>query len=206
MKTVGKIMCLLLLASLPSTAQTDKGRWQVAAQLSNLSYLTNSSSHYTTFTGTLSPSVGCFLAKNLLVGVGLPVTTSSTSYDIASAFKETRVGVGLAPFIQYYLGNSALKPYIGGSYSYSFDNYTFRYEKPSSSYSKKGSSSAFIPTIGLAYYLNKTIGLNAGLLYSVGTVELDGPTINTPTVIIEASKSDIQSLALSFGVQVTLGK
>lgn len=204
MKTIGKIICLVVMPYLTATAQTDKGRWQVAAQLSNLSYQSNSSSQYTTLSATLTPTVGCFLAKNILVGIGVPLTLETT--NVSNAFGETRSGIGLAPFIQYYIGQSALKPYIGGSYSYSFDKYRFDYGNSSGSYAKKGSSSAIVPTIGLAYFLNKSVALNAGLMYSVGTVELNGPSTNTPTVIIDASKSDIQSLSFGFGVQIALGK
>lgn len=207
MKTNRKFVCLLLLCSITSTAQvvqTDRGRWQVALQLSNLSYQSTSSTNFISSAGTLTPSVGYFFVKNLLVGVGIPLSISTIKSP--NAFNDTKSGIGFAPFFQYYIGSAILKPYVGASYSYSFDNYKFRYENPRSTYSKEGTSNAFIPTIGLAYFVNQNVALNAGIVYSVSTVELNGPTVTTPTVIIEASKSEVRSLSLSFGVQVAIGR
>lgn len=85
MKLFVATLFLLLAFTLISHAQTQKGTWQLSANLNNLSYI-RSNPYTGTFTGTLVPSAGYFLVNNLVLGV----------FD----YKTLSFGVG----VQYLIG------------------------------------------------------------------------------------------------------
>jgi outer membrane protein len=187
-----------------ATAQTEKGRWTVGTEAGNLIY--RNQNFNKTFSADLTPSAGYFLANGLLVGTGLPI---SFTHQTASSFisKYTGTGIGLSPFIRYYFGPSRLKPYAGLSYSYI--RVSRQYVTPGGDASGKGYSTVFAPTVGLAYFINRTVALNAGLNYTSATSDTPGLRFSgqpnpTPSVIM--LKSNDKSLSLAVGFQLFFGK
>ena len=119
----------------------------------------------------------------------------------------TTTGIGLSPFIRYYFGASALKPYAGLSYSYVRNGN--RFETPFGDASGKGYSTNLSPTIGIAYFINRNIALNAGLNYNIQTNETSYLQLvgsPQPTPAVTTTKSDYKSLSLSIGFQLFFGK
>lgn len=78
---------------------------------------------------SFSPSVGMFVADNLLVGIGVPFSVDRIRVDGAggqSTTKTSQVSLGFAPFVRAYLSSTRLRPYVGltalySSYSYKQD-------------------------------------------------------------------------------------
>lgn len=163
---------VLLLSYTMSLAQTEQGRWQVGTQIGDLSYVDNGTGGSKRFSGSLVPSAGYFIAKNLVVGAGVPLSLSSNrSQDAASVYggneaKSTITGLGVAPFVRYYVGDAKLKPFLGLSYSYILSNANYQSYTGAKS-SAQGHTSVVTPNLGLAYFITRNIALNATLGYNV---------------------------------------
>lgn len=117
---------LLLLAGLAglasaAQAQTERGTTLIGLSASNMSYGRSADHTFRQYSGTLTPTVGRFVADNLLVGLGVQVghrysqstysglffpsvVSSSVAYDKIT-FSERRWSAGLAPYARYYFLN-----------------------------------------------------------------------------------------------------
>ncbi|WP_460985256.1 outer membrane beta-barrel protein [Spirosoma fluminis] len=203
MKKILLTAVFLCIVSWVASAQTETGRWMVGVSVGSLTYQDQPSTGYKTFSVSLSPSAGYFVMDNLLVGTGLPLSVSTSKTDNPGLLlKTTTTGIGLAPFVRYYFGESKLKPYIGVSYSYTANHYTYktRLDKASGS----GHTSLLVPGIGLAYFINRNIALNAGLNYTIQTTQT--PYIQlAPAPTIINSSSDFKLITLGVGFQLFLG-
>ncbi|WP_128543923.1 hypothetical protein [Larkinella soli] len=112
---------------------------------------------------SFSPSIGLFVADNLLVGIGVPFSLDRISADGASGqstTKTSQISLGFAPFVRAYLSSTRLRPYVGltalySSYSYKQD--PFPREKINSTIS--GTLHG-----GLAYLLGRHFIAEANLL------------------------------------------
>ncbi len=101
-----KSLCILLLmiaSLLVATAQTEKGRWMVGADVGNLSY--SSQYEYRSFSGNFLPSVGYFVANNLVAGAGVPVSFATGSSEVRD-IRSKSTSIGLSPFVRYYYWQS----------------------------------------------------------------------------------------------------
>jgi outer membrane protein len=148
--------------------------------------------------------VGYFIRNNLLIGMGLSLAlNSSHPFDLLD---KRQVGIGPAPFVQYYIGASNLKPYLGVAYSYSYDQYRYKFPTAGGSSTRKGYSETLTPTLGLAYFLNERVALNTGLSYNFRTRTVNAPNVITPQTILVTSESESQFLSVGFGIQVFLGR
>ncbi|RYF66439.1 MAG: PorT family protein [Cytophagaceae bacterium] len=142
-----------------SLAQTEKGRWQVGAQVGNLTY-----QRYKVYDGhslsvNLTPSVGYFVAKNLLAGVSVPFSNTSNSYQAGPSDYNNR-SIGIGPFIRYYVGNSSVKPFAGIGFTYNAT--AIRYESllNLNDIKLKGSSTNLVPAVGAAWFINHNVLLS----------------------------------------------
>ncbi|QHV97260.1 porin family protein [Spirosoma endbachense] len=152
------LVLLLFFSSLATMAQTEKGRWTIGAQVGNFQYSTQN--EYYSFSGSLSPYAGYFVAKNLTIGAGIPLSLATHKYY---DYHSNNTGIGISPNVRYYFGNANLKPYAGLQYSYSRTHQRTR--TGSQDTDANGFASSFSPSIGLAYFLNHTVALNIGLNY-----------------------------------------
>ncbi|RAK00056.1 outer membrane protein with beta-barrel domain [Larkinella arboricola] len=95
--------------------QTTKGRWVVGGtfQVETMGETINRPGAETdrSNTFTLSPSIGWFVKKNLLLGVAVPLALSSS--DDGSTFV-----YGINPYIKKYISDNRLRPYVSGDLSY----------------------------------------------------------------------------------------
>ncbi|MBC3788961.1 outer membrane beta-barrel protein [Spirosoma utsteinense] len=202
MKTTVCTILLVLTGLSVAIAQTEKGRWTVGAAVGNLSYQDQYA--YKTFSANLTPAAGYFLATGLVIGTGIPLSFERQKGN-GFATKYTATETGLSPFVRYYMGSAALKPYVGVAYSYTrLDRH---YNLSNTVISGKGHSSAIAPTVGIAYFINRNVALNAGLNYNIETNEipfLSFADSSAPAIFAQRSKD--KSFSLNIGFQLFFGK
>ncbi len=156
---IGFILTITLPAS--TQAQTEKGRWLIGTQFSSLTYQKQESG-YRSLTGSIIPSAGYFIANGLAIGAGIPFSFSATKYGESYPnfynLRQNGNAIGLAPFVRYYIGPTKLKPFMGIAYSYSHTTSKYKTGTATESISKtSGYATALTPTIGLAYFVTRTL-------------------------------------------------
>ena len=206
MKQIILIVALILITTSLTWAQTDKGRWLVGTQLGDFSYQDQNNQRF--FSASLTPSAGYFMANGLLIGVGVPLSVSSSKYSqilypdpTISRITNTSTGYGLSPFIRYYLGSSKLKPYLGVGYTYGLTQSKSTATSTLLAQSK-GHYSVITPTLGVAYFVSRTVALNAGLEYNI---RKDKTEYSVP-VSRGTTESDSKLFTLGIGFQLFFGQ
>ena len=214
MRTITFTGILIIIGVTLAAAQTERGRWQIGTQIGDLNYVDNGTVGTKRFSGSLEPNAGYFIAKNLVLGVGIPLSLSTTreqgsaSVYTGSETKSTISGLGIAPFVRYYLGNAKLKPFLGLSYSYVLSNANYQFATTPYSLAKstaQGYTNVITPTLGLAYFVTHSVGLTATLGYRVQSqsgsflVASAGGVDPTPAVTTK-------SLNFSLGFQLFFGR
>ena len=207
--TLITLLSLLWLAY-GASAQTEKGRWTVGAQIGTFTY--QDQFGVRAFSGNLTPSAGYFVADGLAIGTGIPFSFSSQNGTGVSIYGYNASGtsIGLAPFVRYFIGKARLKPYLGLSYSYSRSNSkNTQHDAIGTTDSRaEGHSTAFIPTVGVAYFFTRNLALNAGLNYNVnhqeGQVTYATTLPTTPSPSSYGYNSKTGSLAI--GLLIVVGK
>ncbi len=203
MKTIVFTLALVLSGFLVVMAQTEKGRWTVGAQVGNFQYSTQNG--YNSFSGSLSPSAGYFLANNLLIGAGVPLSLTTNKFSNPSGdvlYKSTEIG--LSPYVRYYVGSGKLKPYVGVSYAYSMTRQ--RTDMDYQTLKTSGFTSSVIPTVGIAYFINRSVALNAGLNYVWSRFGNGTQAYDVSGNPIEKATYTSKYLSLGIGFQIFLGK
>ena len=209
MRTIGFTGIVMMLSYTLSLAQTERGRWQVGTQTGDLSYVDNGTRGSKLFSGSLVPSAGYFIAKNLVVGAGLPLSLSSRrtqdAFSVNGAYesKSTITGIGIAPFMRYYLGEAKLKPFLGLSYSYVLNR--ANYQSYTGVKSSEGHTSVITPNLGLAYFITRNIALNATLRYNVQS-QSSYFLVPSPSGVDTGPAVTTKSLDFGLGFQLFLGK
>ncbi|MVM37263.1 outer membrane beta-barrel protein [Spirosoma sp. HMF3257] len=172
---------LLVLIQFSVNAQTEKGRWNAGVSVGQFSYQKADLGNF--FSGSLTPTAGYFVAPNLLLGAGIPLSYNTQRYLSPVVNQKTRsFTVGVSPFARYYIGAAKLKPNIGFSFSYSHNNYYSTGSTNSSSLESVATTNAITitPSVGLAYFLSQSISLDARLNYNwYKSMLRDGSTRDT---------------------------
>ena len=194
---------LLLFLHLTAQAQTEKGRWTAGVSVGSFSYQSNKSGH--NFSSNLSPSVGLFIMPNFLVGLGVPLGFSSSKYTITNSFaKNTNTRVGLSPFARYYFGTSSLKPLVSLAVAYEYLNLSAE-STPDLVFTTKGSMLQVTPAVGVAYFINRSISLDALLGYNWDKTKLKGSgTSSIPYT--DSSEYITRNATLTIGFNIFFGQ
>jgi hypothetical protein len=208
-------LLILSLLARPANAQLEKGRWQLGYDLNQLSYQKEAARNTST-KFLVRPSVGYVPAKNLLVSLGIPLGFSNSSVFLGSLdgssngpqlyFIERHVSLGLSAAMRYHFGGSALRPFVGFSYSYLFNKNTYGIEGLNGRDTANDKSSLFTPSIGLMYSVNRRVGIVANVNYLITDNHLDQLVIPGSQSTAYISRPDTKSLSLGLGVQLFLGK
>jgi len=148
------LLFLLSFVQSVAQAQTEKGRWTAGVNIGSFTFRKNNS------TINLAPAAGYFVAPNFVVGTGVPIIINRS--DEGSDFYRSSA-IGIAPFVRYYIGQSRLKPYLSFSYSYSFVRQRYNFTGALPVPDEKGHNRDTSPSIGLAYFINRNVALNADL-------------------------------------------
>jgi len=203
MKAILFTLALLVTTISTSLAQTEKRRWTVGAQVGDFYYSTQNG--YTSFSGSLSPSAGYFVANNLVVGTGVPLSlTTNKLADPNGDVRNTSTSIGLSPYVRYYVGSHKLKPYVGLSYAYSSTKR--RADMGYQTLKSGGFTSTVSPTIGAAYFINRSVAINAGLNYIWERFNNGSTVYDVNGNLIEDTTFTSKYLSLSIGFQFFLGK
>ena len=180
------IFLLVLISSVPAqnkllsarqSAPITAGKWLVGLESGHLLALKRSKPTVDgLYPRTIMPAVGYAILNNLVVGIQTPVglasasgvyyagAGSATSPGVYNTFR-TLSQVGISPYAQLYFGKAALKPYIGGSYSYSFQRLQFNIPDVSVYLHQRGSEAELGIFAGLAYFITPRFGVDARLSY-----------------------------------------
>jgi len=154
---------------LPLRAQTDQGSMLVGGSAS-LDYTVQSNNKV--FNASLSPQGGYFVIDNFAVGLRMPLglqsisskAAASSGSEIESNTLTYRVGIG--PFVRYYFGKSAIRPFVNGGADY---QYSRTREKDSFSEQRRvqrQDSYSVFGGAGMAYFISQFVGLETQLSYT----------------------------------------
>lgn len=191
------LTALLGFAYLTTMAQTERGRWTPGLTIMKLSS-EGENAQYRIHDLSLTPSAGYFVIRNLLVGTGIPVSHHSEKFgnDLIN-FKLSATRIGISPFARYYVSSSKLKPYIGFGFSFAREtqksiNSTQNNENTES----KLNILSVSPSLGVAYFINKTISIDAQLAHSWNSNRY----VSRYPVITDPSFFNFKSQSLTFGI------
>lgn len=193
------LVALLLLIHFSVLAQTEKGRWMAGIGIGSFGYQSNQAGH--SFSSNLSPLAGRFIAPNFLVGVGLPLSFSSSKYVLST---NTNVSVGVSPFTRYYFGSSSLKPLVSLSIAYEYLRMKSE-STPDHLSITTGNTLQVSPALGLAYFINRSISLDALLGYNWASSTLTGSD-HTGVAYNESSTYTNKNATLTVGFNVFFGQ
>ena len=149
----------LVLTSASLSAQVEKGKYFVggAADISG-SYTGKNS----TFNMSLSPQFAVFVVNGFAIGGRYSFGVGSThNYDFSKHeyVNTTTFSSGIGPVVRYYIGKKPLKGLVSANANY-LTTTTLR----KSSVSGNTGFNA-MGLVGIAYFFNEHIGLEAGLYY-----------------------------------------
>lgn len=213
-KTLHIIMLLSICSSIQ--AQTQKGRWQVGMQVGNITYQDHGQSASKSWSVRFTPAAGYFVAKNLVIGTGIPLSINYASVGQSGSYYQGddvfNTSLGLSPFIRYYVGETRLKPYLGVSYSYLYKTYKYSHSTfPIADISTTTYSTVIAPSIGLAYFISPQIAFNIDLSYNISQDQMPSFRYeNTASpvwdVIIEKNLTESKFVSAEIGFQLYFGK
>jgi len=169
MRKVIVTLVMLVMGSALAQAQTEKGRWTVGAQVGNLGYSGSSEPFRSrSFSMSLSPSAGYFVAKNLVIGASVPISYSYGSNDVPNNDRSefSGFGVGLAPFARYYVGAAKLRLFLSASVD--FQQFWLSSTRFGAREAQRSNFNATNYSVGggAAYFINNTVSLDASLNYT----------------------------------------
>lgn len=184
-------------------AQTEKGRWTAGATVGNFTY--SKKDAYRSFSASLTPLAGYFVANNLEVGTGVPLSVNTSKYVNPNGdAKNSGTSIGLSPYVRYYFGPAKLKPFVGLAYGYSWTS--IRNRDSGQDTKGKGFTSTLTPTVGVAYFINRSVALNASLNYISQRYRTAYVSYNSGGTPIEVPVSTSNYMSLGIGFQIFLGQ
>jgi hypothetical protein len=157
-KTFLPFFMLLFAACLAASAQTERGNIMIGGNM-NLRIPTNDGETVQQSYLSLTPNVGFFLADNVALGFGLPI--SSNRYrDNRTGYTSRSSSFGFAPFGRYYFGASNIKPFLEGRFGIEH----FKSEETGKAGNRD--EALFVGFgAGLAMFLNEHVALEPKLSY-----------------------------------------
>jgi hypothetical protein len=198
-------------------------RWIAALETDKLFLLNqNDGPGSDDFRRTVMPSIGYGVTRNLVVGIGFPLSYSSRSgtyYSSAGmpggggtfATITTPAQVGVSPFVQLYLGQGRLKPYVGAGFQYTYQLLGFSVREISLYRKQEGHSMEGRAFVGLTYFVLPRFGIDTQLRY--GWQGGEHPYFVFPNLLTSGGYSSTysytgQTLSANIGIRyiLTTGK
>ncbi|ADB37975.1 hypothetical protein [Spirosoma linguale] len=159
-----------------AATKTSVGRWAVAIETDNLLLLQKvdgPGDDY--YLRKIVPGIGYFATNTLLLGVGVPLGLSPRNGTYYSSGINGQAGVysstisptqiGIAPFVQQFLGKGKVKPYVGASYRYTHQQLNFSIRELSVYLKQTGNESELSVFTGLTYLITPKLGIDVKLRY-----------------------------------------
>jgi outer membrane protein W len=169
MKKTLLLLTVFLLMFFPVLAQTDKGSWLMGGS-AGLDYTVQTSGR--TLNASLSPQTGYFLADNFALGLRLPLGLQSNYTETLSADgiqTENRTltyRAGIGPFVRYYFGKSAIRPFINAGTDYQFSRTRIAVNGSEQARIRVEDSYSISGGAGMAYFISQFVGLESQLGYT----------------------------------------
>ncbi|QIP15106.1 hypothetical protein G8759_22015 [Spirosoma aureum] len=185
MKNIFLILSLLGITSLLRAQQTTQnqelttrqsvGHWVVELETDNLFLLKNMVGIDDYFLRKIIPGVGYLATKNLWVGIAVPIGWAPQKGTYYSDGIATQAGVyttaispkqiGIAPYVQQFFGKGKIKPYVGASYRYTYQQLDLSIRDLSIYLSQTGHESELSVFAGLTYSITPRFGIYGKLRY-----------------------------------------
>jgi len=170
--------CLLATVSL-LPAQTEKGMFVIGGN-TNISEAIKGTSN--TFSLALQPTFGAFVVNNFALGgiysfsaSGARTLNASTDIRTTTTTFNTLVG----PFLKYYFGKKAMKPFISTNAGYTVFTQIRSNNVPNSSASLTNYDGFSVSgSAGIAYFLNPHISIESALYITASGYQTQLPTTN----------------------------
>lgn len=174
--TLAHIACAQSTSTTSTTKVNPSSRhWVIGVETDNLAVLKKVRIVNEDFQRRLIPTVGYKVTPNLVLGVGIPLGLapyqgtyySSGTVGAAGAYPTTLSPkqIGLAPFIQQFIGRGKLRPFFGASYRYSYQQLDFSVRELSVHLKQTGNESELALFGGLTYWVTARLGLDVKLRY-----------------------------------------
>lgn len=166
----------------------------------------------------IMPTVSYFVTRNLILGVGIPLGLAPRTGTYYSSGTVGQAGVyptsispkqiGVAPFIQQFIGQGKVKPFIGASYRYTYQQLDFSIRDISVYLKQAGNESELSVFTGLTYLISPKIGIDVKLRY--GWQSGNHPYVSFPNLTESGYTSNVaytsQTLSANIGLRLMIGK
>lgn len=167
-----KTYCLLALGFTVCTAtsalgQTTKGTRVLGLSAGNIGYQKNNG--YRQISAQIAPSIGTFVADNVALGIALPISYSSVKYpDFNTRTSQRALGLGLLPWVRYYLPSSSKHRVFG---ELSVGGVLDSYRTESNGYTYKSNDVSLLASLGVgySYFITPNVGLEALAKYATNS-------------------------------------
>lgn len=180
------LLLLLLLGIISSVhaQQTGKdkgtktvaGHWVLAIETDNLLRLQKvNGPGNDDYLRKIMPSIGYFATNTLILGVGIPIGFAPRNGTYYSSGTIGQAGVyssyispkqiGVAPYVLQFFGKGKVKPYVGASYRYTYQQLNFSIRELSVYLEQTGNESELSVFTGLTYLVTTRFGIDAKLRY-----------------------------------------
>ncbi len=155
------VFALLLLGTFSAAAQTDQGRLMAGGSF-NFKFPTRDEDNIRRSNLTGTPSIGFFVADNVVLGFGVPIT-SSREQDDRDRTIERNSSLAFAPFGRYYFGAANIKPFLEAR----FGIQRFKYSFSGPGGMSESTDSALLVGMGggIAFFLNEHVALEPKLTF-----------------------------------------
>jgi len=186
-----------------SQSPLDRGIYSLSGRISASSQTEDYSSEVSgvTYDGSrisnnysVNPRLSCFILRKLSVGLSLSYSSTSTEFnaDEDDAYTSKSSIIGYGPFVQYYLFDSDIKPFLGLEYSFRVN------EDNNQGFDSKQEMTGYILSVGADYFLSRNVALTATLSRSSYDRQLEVTSINYSN-----SNQTTISQILSFGIGIS---
>ena len=155
------VFALLCLGTFSAAAQTDRGQVMAGGSV-NFNIPTGDGDNIRQSSLSATPSIGFFVANNVALGFGLPITVSR--YEDTGARSITRnSSFAFAPFGRYYFGSANIKPFLEAR----FGIQRFRNSRSVPGGQSENTDNALFVGMGggIAFFLNEHVALEPKLTY-----------------------------------------
>lgn len=199
--------------------ETQAGNWVVGVETDNLLSLKKvagpGDDHYLR---RIMPTVGYFVTNSLVLGIGVPIGLAPRhgTYYTNGAVGQAGVytshilpkQVGVAPFVQQFLGRGKLKPYIGASYRYTYQQLDFNISQLSVYLKQTGNESELSIFTGLTYLIIPKLSIDAKFRY--GWQNGNHPYMSFPNRLESGFSSTLdftgQTASANIGLRLMISK
>ncbi len=170
MKKLSLFFALLVLITIPSLAQLEKGSW-IGGVNGNLSFMSNLHENRIILLN-FNPYTMYLVRNNFALGLNLEneLGFGKSQYSTGNTnSKQTMYNVKLAPTLRKYFYSSKLRPYIGLSTGMALYYKKDYYSSDTYNNNTKTTKLAFIltPDAGVSYWLNEKVFFDLNVSYDL---------------------------------------